>query len=33
MEKILMNHQSKYMLMNLKIELHLKLKMGAALNF
>ena len=33
MEKILVNHQYKYMQIKLKIGLHLKLKMGMALNF
>ena len=33
MEKILMNHQYKYMSIKLKTGLHLKLKMGIALNF
>ena len=33
MEKILLNHQYRYMLIKLKIGLHLKLKMVIALNF
>ena len=33
MEKILMNHQYKYMLMKSKIGLHLKLKKDIGLNF
>ena len=33
MEKILINHQYKYMSIKLKIGLHLELKMGIALNF
>ena len=33
MEKILINHQYKYMCIKLRIELYLKLKMGIVLNF
>ena len=33
MEKILLNHQYKYMQIKLKVGSHLKLKMGTVLNF